>query len=66
MCQAFQKKLEGIEDRGSLDYLILILLPEVYNDEIKDLIKKNRFIEYPMESCAYDDFWERLMVMLDQ
>ncbi|XP_052711046.1 toll-like receptor 4 [Crassostrea angulata] len=63
-------KVEAIEDRGSLDYVILILLPEVYNDEIPhkimDLIKKDRFIEYPMESCAYDDFWERLMGMLDQ
>eukprot|EP00105_Crassostrea_gigas_P034777 XP_019918925.1 PREDICTED: toll-like receptor 13 [Crassostrea gigas] len=62
-------KVEAIEDRGSLDYVILIMLPEVYNDgiphKIMDLIKKDRFIEYPMESCAYNDFWERLMGMLD-
>lgn len=28
-------KVESIKDRGSLDYVILILLPEVYNCEIR-------------------------------
>ncbi|XP_052707492.1 toll-like receptor 4 [Crassostrea angulata] len=63
-------KVEGIKDRGSLDYVILILLPEVYNDEIPhkiiDLIRKDRYIEYPMESCAYDDFWDRLIKMIEE
>lgn len=64
-------KVEGIEDRGSLDYVILILLPEVYNGKqlsntIMDLIRKERYIEYPVESCAYDDFWDRLIRMIEQ
>uniref|UniRef100_K1QWA8 Toll-like receptor 13 n=1 Tax=Magallana gigas TaxID=29159 RepID=K1QWA8_MAGGI len=63
-------KVEGIKDRGSLDYVILILLPEVYNDEIPhkiiDLIRKDRYIEYPMESCAYDDFCDRLIKMNEE
>nr|XP_019921129.2 toll-like receptor 4 [Crassostrea gigas] len=64
-------KVEGIEDRGSLDYVILILLPEVYNGNhlpktLMDLIRKERYIEYPMESCAYDDFWDRLIRMIEQ
>ena len=64
-------KVEGIEDRGSLDYVILILLPEVYNGNhlpktLMDLIRKDRYIEYPMESCAYDDFWDRLIRMIEQ
>lgn len=62
-------KVEGIQDRGSLDYVILILLPEVYNGDlpskIMDLIRKDRYIEYPMESCAYDDFWDRLIRMIE-
>ena len=59
-------KVEGIEDRGNLNYVILILLPEVYNDmhvfpnEIKDLIDKECYIEYPNEPCGCDDFWDRL------
>lgn len=28
-------KVEDIKDRGSLDYIILILIPDVYNDKIK-------------------------------
>lgn len=64
-------KVEGIEDRGSLDYVILVLLPEVYNGKqlpntIMDLIRKERYIEYPVESCAYDDFWDRLIRMIEQ
>lgn len=64
-------KVEGIKDRGTLDYIILILLPEVYNGKqlphkIMDLIQKDRYIEYPKESCAYDDFWNRLVRMMEQ
>ena len=39
-------KVEGIKDRGNLNYFILILLPEVYEDihiypnKIRDLINK--------------------------
>nr|XP_022291572.1 toll-like receptor 6 [Crassostrea virginica]XP_022291573.1 toll-like receptor 6 [Crassostrea virginica] len=59
-------KVEGIEDRGNLNYVILILLPEVYKDmhafpnKIKDLIDRECHIEYPNEPCGYDDFWDRL------
>nr|XP_022294553.1 toll-like receptor 13 [Crassostrea virginica] len=59
-------KVEGIEDRGNLNYVILILLPEVYEDmhvfpnKIKDLIDKECYIEYPNEPCGCDDFWDRL------
>lgn len=64
-------KVEGIKDRGTLDYIIIILLPEVYigkqfPHKIKDLILKNRYIEYPEESCAYDDFLNRLVRMMEQ
>ena len=62
-------KVEGINDRGTLDYVILILLPEVYNGgypyKIIDLIRKDCYIEYPMESCAFDDFWDRLARMIE-
>nr|XP_022291463.1 toll-like receptor 6 [Crassostrea virginica] len=62
-------KVEGIKDRGTLDYVILVLLPEVYNGgyphKIIDLVRKDCYIEYPMESCAYDDFWDRLTRMIE-
>ncbi|XP_056016546.1 toll-like receptor 4 [Ostrea edulis] len=62
-------KVEGIIDRGRLDFVILILLPEVYSNsyprKIMDLVKKNCYIEYPEESCAYDDFWEKLVDMIE-
>jgi hypothetical protein len=62
-------KVEGIIDRGRLDFLILILLPEVYNNtypkEVMDLVKKNCYIEYPEESCACDDFWDELVQMIE-
>lgn len=62
-------KEEGIKDRGSLVYVILVLLPEVYNvdppSKSMDLIRKDGYIEYPMESCAYDDFWYRLIRMIE-
>lgn len=61
-------KVEGIKDRGRLDFVILILLPEVYNggypSKIMDLVKKNCYLEYPEESCGYDDFWEKLIQIL--
>lgn len=62
-------KVECIKDRGSLVYVILVLLPEVYNvdppSKTMDLIRRDRYIEYPMESCAYDDFWYRLIRMIE-
>ncbi|XP_062601211.1 toll-like receptor 4 [Saccostrea cucullata] len=61
-------KVEEIKDRGSTDFVILILLPEVYNSgypsKVMSLVKKDCFIEYPEESCAYDDFWEKLIKIL--
>jgi hypothetical protein len=62
-------KVEGIIDRGRLDFVILVLLPEVYNNsyprKIMDLVKRNCYIEYPEEVCAYDDFWDKLVVMIE-
>uniref|UniRef100_K1Q382 Uncharacterized protein n=1 Tax=Magallana gigas TaxID=29159 RepID=K1Q382_MAGGI len=62
-------KVEGIKDHGSLDYVSLVLLPEVYNGDlpikIMDLIRKDRYIEYPMESCVHGDFWDRLIRMIE-
>ncbi|XP_048770332.2 toll-like receptor 4 [Ostrea edulis] len=62
-------KIEGIVDRGRLDFVILILLPEVYNNSypstIMDLVKRNCYIEYPDEECAYDDFWDKLVNMIE-
>ncbi|XP_061176380.1 toll-like receptor 4 [Saccostrea echinata] len=61
-------KVEEIKDRESADFVILILLPEVYNSgypsKVMDLVKRESFIEYPEESCAYDDFWEKLIKIL--
>ncbi|XP_056016531.1 toll-like receptor 4 [Ostrea edulis] len=62
-------KTEGIVDRSGLDFVILILLPEVYNSgyprKIMDLVKRNCYIEYPEESCACDDFWNELVDMIE-
>ncbi|XP_048770821.2 toll-like receptor 4 [Ostrea edulis] len=62
-------KIEGIVDRGRLDFVILVLLPEVYNSgypqKMMDLVKRNCYVEYPDESCAYDDFWEKLTDMIE-
>jgi hypothetical protein len=61
-------KIEGIIDRGRLDFVILILLPEVCNDsfpsKLIDIAKRNCYIEYPEEACAYDDFWEKLVELI--
>ncbi|XP_061176379.1 toll-like receptor 4 [Saccostrea echinata] len=61
-------KVEEIKDRESSDFVLLILLPEVYNSgypsKVMDLVKRDSFIEYPEESCAHDDFWEKLVKML--
>ncbi|XP_062591485.1 toll-like receptor 4 [Saccostrea cucullata] len=61
-------KVEEIKDRESTDFVILILLPEVYNSgypsKVMDLVKKDCFVEYPEEPCAFDDFWEKLIKML--
>jgi hypothetical protein len=61
-------KIEGIIDRSRLDFVILVLLPEVnniYPSKIMDLMKRNCYIEYPEESCAYDDFWDKLAAMIE-
>ncbi|XP_056016544.1 toll-like receptor 4 [Ostrea edulis] len=62
-------KIEGIVDRGRLDFVILILLPEVcksgYPSKIMDLVMRNCYVEYPEEPCAYDDFWEKLVNMIE-
>ncbi|XP_061177036.1 toll-like receptor 4 [Saccostrea echinata] len=61
-------KVEEIKDRESTDFVLLILLPEVYNNgypsKVMDLVKRDSFIEYPEESCAHGDFWEKLIKML--
>ena len=62
-------KIEGIIDRGRMNFVILVLLPEVYNNnnsnKIVDLVKIHCYIEYPEESCACDDFWEKLADMIE-
>ncbi|XP_062591484.1 toll-like receptor 4 [Saccostrea cucullata] len=61
-------KVEEIKDRENTAFVILILLSEVYNSgypsKVMGLVKKDCFIEYPEESCAYDDFWKKLIKML--
>ena len=65
-------KVEGIKDRGNLNFVILILLPEVYEDihiypnKIRDLINKDCHIEYPNEPCGNDDFWDRLAKRIEE
>ncbi|XP_061176918.1 toll-like receptor 4 [Saccostrea echinata] len=57
-------RVEGIEARKTLRYVILILLPEVQNSDylkkISDFLKKNCFIEYPDDPAGYKEFWQNL------
>ncbi|XP_061193402.1 toll-like receptor 4 [Saccostrea echinata] len=57
-------RVEGVEARNTLRYVILILLPEVYSGgypkKISDFLKKNCFIEYPDDPAGYEEFWQNL------
>ncbi|XP_048769624.2 toll-like receptor 4 [Ostrea edulis] len=61
-------RVEGVEARKTLKYVILILLPEVYNGgypkKISDFLKKNCFIEYPDDPAGYEEFWGNLCDVL--
>lgn len=63
-------RMEAIEDRENLNFLHLILFPDVCNGFISiqtlDLIRKECFTEYPEEECAYDDFWETLITHIKE
>ncbi|XP_062602628.1 toll-like receptor 4 [Saccostrea cucullata] len=57
-------RVEGVEARNTLRYVILILLPEVYNGgypkKVSDFLKKNCFIEYPDDPAGYEEFWQNM------
>lgn len=57
-------RMEAIEDRENLNFVHLILFPDVCNGSISiqtlDLVRQECFSEYPEEECALDDFWETL------
>lgn len=58
-------RMEAIEDRENLNFVHLILFPDVCNGSISiqtlDLVRQDCFSEYPEEECAFDDFWETLI-----
>ncbi|XP_052712103.1 toll-like receptor 4 [Crassostrea angulata] len=58
-------RMEAIEDRENLNFVHLILFPDVCNGSISiqtlDLVRQECFSEYPEEECAFDDFWETLI-----
>jgi Leucine-rich repeat (LRR) protein len=61
-------RVEGVEARRTLRYVILILLPEVYNGgypkKISDFLKENCFVEYPDDPAGYEEFWGNLCYVL--
>nr|XP_022291540.1 toll-like receptor 2 [Crassostrea virginica] len=63
-------RVEGVEARKTLKYVVLILLPEVYNGgypkKISDFLKKNCFIEYPDDPTGYEEFWQNLSNTLQE
>lgn len=63
-------RMEAIEDRGNLNFVHLILFPDVCNVSISiqtlDLVRQECFTEYPEEQCALDDFWERLRSIISK
>uniref|UniRef100_A0A8W8JHP2 TIR domain-containing protein n=1 Tax=Magallana gigas TaxID=29159 RepID=A0A8W8JHP2_MAGGI len=58
-------RMEAIEDRENLNFVHLIIFPDVCNGSISiqtlDLVRQECFSEYPEEECAFDDFWETLI-----
>ncbi|XP_061196036.1 toll-like receptor 4 [Saccostrea echinata] len=63
-------KVEGIKDRGSIRFVILILMPDVYNgifpSKVVDLLKQDCFLEYPENERDYGEFWENLIRRISQ
>lgn len=63
-------RVEGVEVRKSMRYVILILLPEVcsggYPKKISDFLKRDCFIEYPDDPAGYEEFWQRLSSALQE
>nr|XP_011438585.2 toll-like receptor 4 [Crassostrea gigas] len=63
-------RMEAIEDRENLNFVHLILFPDVYNGSISiqtlDLVRQECFSEYPEEECAFDDFWETLIAHIKE
>ncbi|XP_061169397.1 toll-like receptor 4 [Saccostrea echinata] len=62
-------KMESIKERGSLGYVHLILMPDIFeggcNMKIKDFIDQKYFIDYPPEdSCLREAFWEDLICII--
>ncbi|XP_062607049.1 uncharacterized protein LOC134268820 [Saccostrea cucullata] len=58
-------KMEGINKRGSLGYVHLILMPDLFeggcDTAIKDFIEEKYFLDYPPEdSSLQKEFWENL------
>uniref|UniRef100_A0A8W8JI79 TIR domain-containing protein n=1 Tax=Magallana gigas TaxID=29159 RepID=A0A8W8JI79_MAGGI len=63
-------RMEAIEDRENLNFVHLILFPDVCNGSISiqtlDLVRQECFSEYPEEECAFDDFWETLIAHIKE
>ncbi|XP_061169404.1 toll-like receptor 4 [Saccostrea echinata] len=58
-------KMEGLKERGSLGYVHLILMPDLFeggcDTAIKDLIDKKYFLDYiPEDSSLQKEFWKNL------
>ncbi|XP_061196035.1 toll-like receptor 4 [Saccostrea echinata] len=63
-------KVEGIKDRGNIRFIILILMPDVYNgtypNKVADLLKQDCYLEYPENERDYEEFWEKLIQKISQ
>ncbi|XP_061196038.1 toll-like receptor 4 [Saccostrea echinata] len=63
-------KVEGIKDRGSIRFVILILMPDVYKgsypSKVADLLKQDCYLEYPENERDYEEFWEKLIQKISQ
>lgn len=63
-------RMEAIEDRENLNFVHLILFPDVCNGSVSiqtlDLVRQECFTEYPEEECAYDYFWETLITHIKE
>ncbi|XP_061169399.1 toll-like receptor 4 [Saccostrea echinata] len=58
-------KMEGLKERGSLGYVHLILMPDLFeggcDTAIKDFIDKKYFLDYPPEDSSLQrEFWQNL------
>ncbi|XP_061176909.1 toll-like receptor 4 [Saccostrea echinata] len=57
-------RMEGVQTRKTLNFVHLILMPDVcktrYPQKASDFIKKGYYQEYPEEPFGYQMFWETL------